>query len=338
MRCRETNPRAVRPPPRANPLPLPSPPPPPPSPSPPPPPPPPPPPSLPLLLLLPSPPSPPLLSSSPSPSSSLPLPLPSPSSLPLLPPPPLRSLDVRLYYERAGNGDPELLFVPGWCCDHTAFRPQFEHFAETTRSRPRPARVRAERRPRRGLHDPRARRRPGSFCCLVRDREAGRRRPQPRRDDRGRARRRVSVLPSALVLVDPGPIDPLPETVEFFRGSRSSSRPGGEEVRREYVHDMGARTKSSRAGSSTTCAPSRCRRGGGDPRRQRVERRGTLSVAATVPSCCSARNSGRVPTCFGCARSTRSRVGITVGAGHFHQLEVPEQVNAMIERFLAISL
>ena len=31
-------------------------------------------------------------------------------------------------------------------------------------------------------------------------------------------------------------------------------------------------------------------------------------------------------------------VGITVGAGHFHQLEVPEQVNATIERFLAISL
>ena len=30
-------------------------------------------------------------------------------------------------------------------------------------------------------------------------------------------------------------------------------------------------------------------------------------------------------------------VGITVGAGHFHQLEVPEQVNAMIERFLAVA-
>ena len=28
---------------------------------------------------------------------------------------------------------------------------------------------------------------------------------------------------------------------------------------------------------------------------------------------------------------------MTVGAGHFHQLEVPEQVNAMIERFLALS-
>jgi pimeloyl-ACP methyl ester carboxylesterase len=32
------------------------------------------------------------------------------------------------------------------------------------------------------------------------------------------------------------------------------------------------------------------------------------------------------------------QVAITVGAGHFHQLEVPDQVNAMIERFLAVSL
>jgi pimeloyl-ACP methyl ester carboxylesterase len=31
-------------------------------------------------------------------------------------------------------------------------------------------------------------------------------------------------------------------------------------------------------------------------------------------------------------------LGITVGAGHFHQLEVPEQVNAMIERFLQVAV
>ena len=29
--------------------------------------------------------------------------------------------------------------------------------------------------------------------------------------------------------------------------------------------------------------------------------------------------------------------GKTVAAGHFHQLEVPDQINAMIERFLAVS-
>jgi pimeloyl-ACP methyl ester carboxylesterase len=31
-------------------------------------------------------------------------------------------------------------------------------------------------------------------------------------------------------------------------------------------------------------------------------------------------------------------VGVTVGAGHFHQLEVPEQVNAMIGRFMQVAL
>jgi pimeloyl-ACP methyl ester carboxylesterase len=30
-------------------------------------------------------------------------------------------------------------------------------------------------------------------------------------------------------------------------------------------------------------------------------------------------------------------IGQTVGAGHFIQLEVPDQVNAMIERFLTIT-
>ena len=32
------------------------------------------------------------------------------------------------------------------------------------------------------------------------------------------------------------------------------------------------------------------------------------------------------------------RTGQTVGAGHFNQLEVPDQVNAMIERFLTVAL
>ena len=40
---------------------------------------------------------------------------------------------LRLFYERAGSAEPELLFVPGWCCDHTAFQPQFDYFAESHR-------------------------------------------------------------------------------------------------------------------------------------------------------------------------------------------------------------
>ena len=33
---------------------------------------------------------------------------------------------LKLHYERTGSGEPELLFVPGWCCDHTAFRRQLD--------------------------------------------------------------------------------------------------------------------------------------------------------------------------------------------------------------------
>jgi len=142
-------------------------------------------------------------------------------------------------------------------------------------------------------------------------------------------------LASALVLVDPGPIDPLPTTVEFFRGFAAELEgPNGEEARRAYVHDMGARDDEL-AGwiVELMCAP-----------RQ--------SVAAAVIRGVSEWN-GRelLPVLLlrpwlgpetDVLRLLELKpdleVGITLGAGHFHQLEAPEQVNAMIERFLAISL
>jgi pimeloyl-ACP methyl ester carboxylesterase len=33
-------------------------------------------------------------------------------------------------YEAAGSGDPPLVFVHGWCCDRTYFAPQFRYFAD----------------------------------------------------------------------------------------------------------------------------------------------------------------------------------------------------------------
>ena len=30
--------------------------------------------------------------------------------------------------------------------------------------------------------------------------------------------------------------------------------------------------------------------------------------------------------------------GVTVGSGHFHQLELPEQVTAMMERFMQVAI
>lgn len=40
---------------------------------------------------------------------------------------------VRLWYAEAGTGGPPMLFVHGWCCEHTYFGPQFEHFMATNR-------------------------------------------------------------------------------------------------------------------------------------------------------------------------------------------------------------
>ena len=36
---------------------------------------------------------------------------------------------VSLFYEEAKGAKRPILLVHGWCCDHSFFAPQFEHFA-----------------------------------------------------------------------------------------------------------------------------------------------------------------------------------------------------------------
>ncbi|MGH9047244.1 MAG: alpha/beta fold hydrolase [Acidimicrobiales bacterium] len=38
---------------------------------------------------------------------------------------------AELYYAEGGAGDPPIVFVHGWTCDHTYFAPQFEHFGRS---------------------------------------------------------------------------------------------------------------------------------------------------------------------------------------------------------------
>jgi pimeloyl-ACP methyl ester carboxylesterase len=248
---------------------------------------------------------------------------------------------VRLYYERTGSGEPELLFVPGWCCDHTAFRPQFDHFARDHAVTAVDLRgVGRSEAPDEGYSIPELADDMAALCAT-----AGIERPVVVGHSLGgmlaiELAARYPSLPSALVLVDPGPIDRLPATVEFFHGfAEELEGPNGDEVRRAYVHEMGARDDAlERWIVELMCAP-----------RQ--------SVAAAVIRGVSEWN-GRdlLARCDLPVLLLRTElwtgtdvlrlleikpdleVGITVGAGHFHQLEVPEQVNAMIERFLAVSL
>ena len=250
-------------------------------------------------------------------------------------------VDVRLYYERAGSGDPELLFVHGWCCDRTAFRPQFDHFASTHRVTALDLRgCGLSDRPEDGysitdLADDLAR-----FCA-----EVGIAKPVIVGHSVGGmigvelAARHPSV-PRALVLVDPGPIDPRLTSVAFFRSfAEQLAGPSGEDARRLYVGDMGARDEElARWIVEMMCAVPL-------PVATAVIRGmvswngvGALSLC-TVPTLLLRAGLDDDPDAVRLrAIKPDLEVGITVGAGHFHQLEVPEQVNAMIERFLAVAL
>jgi pimeloyl-ACP methyl ester carboxylesterase len=247
--------------------------------------------------------------------------------------------DLKLYYERAGSGEPELLFVPGWCCDHTAFQPQFDRFARTHAVTALDLRGCGQSdQPDDGYTIPELADDVARLCA-----EVGIEKPVIAGHSLGgmiavELAARYPSLPRALVLVDPGPIDPLPATVEFFRQFAGQLEgQNGEDVRRLYVQDMGARDEQLARwiadlmctvplpiatavihgvnGWSGVDAFARCTVPTLLLRRTLADDSDALRLRAIKPDL---------------------EVGITVGAGHFHQLEVPDQVNAMIERFLAI--
>lgn len=249
--------------------------------------------------------------------------------------------DLRLYFERSGEGEPELLFVHGWCCDRTAFQPQFDHFARTH------AVTAVDLR---GC---------GKSDCpesgyQVRDFA----------DDLARFCERVEIqkpvvighslggmiavelaarypsVPRALVLVDPGPIDPLPQTVKFFDAAADQLEgPNGEEVRRLWTEDMGAREPElARWITDLMCAVPLSTAAAVIRTLNDWNGVGALALC-TVPTLLLRAALGQNPEAVRLlAIKPDLQVGITVGAGHFHQLEVPEQVNAMIDRFLQLTV
>lgn len=249
--------------------------------------------------------------------------------------------DLTLYYERAGSGDPELLFVHGWCCDHTAFQPQIDHFSQmhTVTALDLRGCGRSDR-PEYGYSIPDFADDLARFCTAV-----GIAKPVVVGHSLGgmigvEFAARNSLMLEALILIEPGPIDPLAETVEFLCSfAEKLASPSGEDIRRAYVQDMGARDEElARWIVELMCAV-------------------PLAIATRVIREAATWNGGEVfarctvPTLLLRAtldddqeeirlRSIKPdlEVGITVGAGHFHQLEVPDQINAMIGRFLTTAL
>jgi pimeloyl-ACP methyl ester carboxylesterase len=246
---------------------------------------------------------------------------------------------VKLFYEEAGAGDPPMVFVHGWTCNHSYFNPQLEHFKSSHRvvsvdlrghgasDQPDDGYTMA------GLADDVA------WMCA----ELGVDRPAVVGHSMGgvialELAARHPDLASAVVMVDPAPIVVSPELqpmltglVEAFKGpDHVAARRGLIEGMLFTVDDdpvVKARVLDEMLATPQAVAAA-CFDGiaaWDGPAALRAVKRPVLNIAATSPANDGVAMAALCPSLVN---------GQTVGAGHFNQLLVPDQVNAMIERFM----
>ena len=244
---------------------------------------------------------------------------------------------MTLAYDTAGHGDPPLLLLHGWCCHRGFLAPQYEYFSARQR-------VVAVDLPGHGASAFAGEGSMEDFADRVAEPVAalgvsgavvvghslgasvalalGRDHPE---------------LVSALVLLDPAPLEravmeralgPLVASAQEFAARRSAFvdrmfLPTDDTDRRAWIvaemlavpDDVAVATGQAGVRFDGVAALRAC----SVP---------VLSIGSAVPS---------NPPHFLRDTSPGIVIGQTVGSGHFHQLEVPEQVNPMIERFLDIA-
>jgi pimeloyl-ACP methyl ester carboxylesterase len=249
---------------------------------------------------------------------------------------------VTLAYEEAGSGAPPLLLVHGWTHDHTYLQPQFDHFARHHRT------VAVDLR---GHGDSDKPDQIYSIQSLADDLawlvyELGLHRPVVVAhsmggliglDLAGRYPDRVS----AAILLDPPifvpqqvrdaltPITAALRSPDFRQAQRtfveSTSFLPTDDVDRKarIIEDMSSAPQHVMAGCWEAMFAY-------DP---------TSAAAACVVPLLYVASANPVADLTQFRAACPGLVtGQTVGAGHYHQLEVPDQVNAMIERFIAIAV
>jgi pimeloyl-ACP methyl ester carboxylesterase len=250
---------------------------------------------------------------------------------------------LRLYYERDGSGEDELLFVPGWCCDHTFFAPQFDYFKGThavTALAPRGCGLSDS--PPDGYDIPSLADDVAWFCG-----EVGIEQPVVIGHSLGgiiaiELGARHPSLARALVADDPAPIHPTGVDTPLYTGfAEQLAGPTGEDVRRAWVEDCIGATADDELRKRIVdrmCVAAL------PVARAMIEGIVSWNGVAALMMCdapllilLSAPDDSNDPARLAVLKPD-VHFGMTIGAGHFHQLEVPEQLNAMIERFLAVAI
>jgi pimeloyl-ACP methyl ester carboxylesterase len=250
------------------------------------------------------------------------------------------SAGVRLHYVDQGAGEPSFVFLPGWCCDHTFFQPQFDHFRSTHRAIAMDLRGCGESdRPPDGYDIPTQADDVATLCLHL-----GVEKPVIVGHSLGgmigvELAARHPSLPRAIVAVDPGPLAMLPESRAVFEAFIAALEgPDSAAARRAYIDGMFLPSddiERRRWITETMCSV---------PLefalpvlRGVVEWNGVRALTldeAPLLVLLSETGGSNDPARLLALRSTNINFGVTVGAGHFIQLEVPDQVTPMIDRFV----
>jgi pimeloyl-ACP methyl ester carboxylesterase len=247
---------------------------------------------------------------------------------------------MKLLFDEKGKGDPALLFIHGWCCDRSYFAPQVDHFARSHRV------VAVDQRG----HGKTDKASDGDYSVDAFAADAAELIGELRLDRPvvighslgglvalGLAASRPDLV-RGVVMVDPAPIVMSDDMRAAFGGLGASL--GTVEGRKAFVGDnMFAATDDVDRKNQIVDAMS------GAPDDVAVAAfegimswDGPAALRACALPIASIGSDG--PTNDPAAlreHCPHIKVGQTLAAGHFNQLEVPDQVNAMIEHFLRVA-
>jgi pimeloyl-ACP methyl ester carboxylesterase len=249
---------------------------------------------------------------------------------------------VSLFYDEAGSGMPPVVLVHGWCCDHTFMAPQFAHFRRGHRVVAVDLRGHGQSdRPQQAYTIPTFADDLAWLC-----RELTIERPVVIGHSMGGAialelAAQRPEVPSAIVLLDTAVL-PMPDAWAGVQPVIVSLHTAGyRDVMRQFIADAfflptDDLHRKAQIIDAMLAPPQHVLA-------STFEGIFAWDAAAAAGRC-------RVPTLYVASTRPRGDVarfrelcphlvqGQVVSSGHFVQLEVPEQVHAMIDRFLAVHL
>jgi len=245
---------------------------------------------------------------------------------------------TKLAFEDRGAGKPAFVFIHGWTCDRSYFAPQAEHFARRHRvisvdlrghgesdkpAGPYPIAIYAD-----------------DIAYILRQLGLGKT-VAVGHSMGGKTVLQLAVAHpdcvAAIVMVDPAPFASPPELRAAMESMAADIEAGNQESRRRFITNRMFLPTSDRSlmeavSAAMLAAPSHVAanaiRGAAEfdgPAVAALCKVPALHLAGTPPLNPPHLMSQWLPNVVN---------GWTVGAGHFNQLEVPDQVNLMIEAFL----